>query len=122
MTKKDIIGVIFEELGRTQFQTSQIVHHLFDAIVDTLAEEGRVEFRNFGVFEVRWRKACKDRNPRTGEKVMVPKCCTVIFQPGQAVEKRARAKSQTAAAGCKTCPRGSKAGSSLGVGTACSGD
>ena len=73
MTRKDIIRVISEELGLTQLQTRQIVYDLFDAIVNTLAKDGRVELRNFGVFEVRWRKARKARNPRTGEKVMVPK-------------------------------------------------
>ena len=50
MTRKDIIRVISEQLGLTQRQTSQIVHNLFDAIVNTLVAEGRVELRNFGVF------------------------------------------------------------------------
>jgi nucleoid DNA-binding protein len=63
VTKKDIIRVISEELGRTQRQTSQIVHNLFDAIVNTVAEEGRVELRDFGVFEVRWRKARQGSQP-----------------------------------------------------------
>ena len=119
MTKKDIIRVISEELGLTQHQTSQIVHNLFDAIVNTVAEEGRVELRNFSVFEVRWRKARKGRNPRTGEKVLVPAKCTVIFKPGQALEERVESESRTAAASRETR---SKAESSVGVGTACSGD
>ena len=79
---------ISEELGLTQLQAKQIVQKTFDAIVNTLVEEGRVELRNFGVFEVRWRKARTARNPRTGEKVMVPERCTVTFKPGQAMEQR----------------------------------
>jgi integration host factor subunit beta len=94
VTRKDIIRVISEELGLPQLQTGQIVHNVFDAIVNTLAKNGRVELRNFGVFEVRWRKARKARNPRTGEKVMVPKRCTVIFRPGQAVEKRIQSENR----------------------------
>ena len=119
MTRKDIIRAISEELGLTQLQTSQIVHNLFDAIVNTLAKNGRVELRNFGIFEVRWRKACQRRNPRTGEKVMVPVRCTVTFKPGRAVEERVESESRTAAASRKTR---SQAESSLGVGTARSGD
>jgi nucleoid DNA-binding protein len=88
VTKKDIIRVISEEFGLTQLQTSQIVQNLFDTIVNTLAKNGRVELRNFGVFEVRWRKARKARNPRTGEKVMVPKRSAVVFKPGKALEER----------------------------------
>ena len=72
MTKRDIIRVISEELGLTQFQTSQIVHNLFDAIVNTVAKNGRVELRNFGVFEVRWRKARQGRNPRRGKRSWCP--------------------------------------------------
>jgi nucleoid DNA-binding protein len=111
--------VISEELGRTQVQTSQIVHDLFDAIVSTLVEEGRVELRNFGVFAVRWRKARQGRNPRTGEKVMVPAKCTVTFKPGRALEERVESEMRTAAASRNTL---SKAESSLGVGTARSGN
>ena len=51
MTRKDIARTIADQLGLTQIQASQIVHKLFDAIVNTLVEEGRVELRNFGVFE-----------------------------------------------------------------------
>ena len=90
MTKKSIIQKIAEELGLTQLQTKQIVQKTFDAIVSALVEDGRVEIRNFGVFEVRWRKARKARNPRTGEKVMVPERCTVTFKPGLVMEHRVK--------------------------------
>ena len=97
MTRKDISRVISEELGLPQLQTSRIVRTLLDAIVNTLAKHGRVELRNFGVFEVKWRKSRKGRNLRTGEKVIVPEKCTVTFKPGQAVEERVQAESRTAA-------------------------
>jgi DNA-binding protein HU-beta/integration host factor subunit beta len=119
VTRKDIIRVISEELGLTQFQTSQIVHNLFDAIVNAVAKNGRVELRNFGVFEVRCRKARQGRNPRTGEKVMVPAKCTVTFKPGRALEERVESASRGATTSRNTrC----QAKSSLGVGTARSGD
>ena len=97
MTRKDISRVVSEQLGLTQRQTSQIIRTLFDAIVNTLAQNGRAELRNFGVFEVKWRKSRKGRNPRTGKKVMVPEKCTVTFRPGQAVAERVRVESRTAA-------------------------
>ena len=94
MTKRNIARTISEELGLTQLQTRQIIQKILDSIVSTLVEEGRVELRNFGVFEVRWRKARKGRNPRTGEKVMVPKRCTVIFKPGLVMEERIKEEGQ----------------------------
>jgi nucleoid DNA-binding protein len=119
VTKKDIIRVISEELGLTQLQTGRIVHNVFAAIVNTLVKDGRIELRNFGVFEVKWRKAHQARNPRTGEKVMVPKRCTVIFKPGKTLEERVESVSQIAAAGRRTR---FKAESAIGIGTARSGD
>jgi nucleoid DNA-binding protein len=98
VTRKDIARTIADQLGLTQIQASQIVRRLFDAIVNTLVEEGRVELRNFGVFEVRRRKAHKARNPRTGEQVMVPEKCAVTFKPGQALGERVESESRTAVA------------------------
>ena len=68
MTKKEIVKAISEQIGLTQLQTKEIVQKTFDAIVDTLVREKRIELRNFGVFEVKKRAARKARNPRTGHR------------------------------------------------------
>ena len=90
MTKKEIVKTISEEIGLTQLKTKEIVQKTFDAIVDTLVEERRIELRNFGVFEVKQRAARKARNPRTGEKVFVPEKFVVTFKPGKEMEERVR--------------------------------
>ncbi|MEI8371900.1 MAG: HU family DNA-binding protein [Planctomycetota bacterium] len=88
MTKKNIVRRIADELGRTELETRPIVQKTLDAIINVLSEEGRVELRNFGVFEVKKRKPRQARNPRTGEKVMVGERFTVTFKPGRLVEER----------------------------------
>jgi integration host factor subunit beta len=90
VTKKEIVKQISERIGLTQLKTKEIVQDTFDAIVDTLIEVGRIELRNFGVFEVKQRKARKARNPRTGEKVDVPPKFVVTFKPGKEMEERVR--------------------------------
>lgn len=70
VTKKEIVKSISDKTGLTQLQIKEIVQLTFDGIVETLLEEGRVELRNFGVFQVKSRKARKLRNPRTGAKSM----------------------------------------------------
>lgn len=90
MTKKEIVKQISERANLTQLKTKEIVQWTFDAIVETLLEEGRIELRNFGVFEVKRRKARKARNPRTGEKVDVEPKNVVTFQPGKEMEERVR--------------------------------
>ena len=90
MTKKQIVQMISDKTGLTQLQTKDIVDLTFEAIVNTLLEEGRIELRNFGVFEVKQRKARKARNPRTGEKVDVPPKNVVTFKPGKEMEEKVR--------------------------------
>ena len=90
MTKKEIVKTISEEIGLTQLKTKEIVQKTFDAIVETLVEDHRIELRNFGVFEVKRRAARKARNPRTGEKVFVPEKFVVTFKPGKEMEERVR--------------------------------
>jgi nucleoid DNA-binding protein len=90
VTKKEIVKQISDRIGLTQLKTKEIVQQTFDAIVETLLEVGRIELRNFGVFEVKRRKARKARNPRTGEKVDVPPKNVVTFKPGKEMEERVR--------------------------------
>ena len=88
MTKKEIVKAISEELGLTQLKTKEIVQKTFDAIVETLVTDRRIELRNFGVFEVKKRAARKARNPRTGGQVEVPAKFVVTFKPGKEMEER----------------------------------
>ncbi len=88
MTKKDIVRTISDEVGLTQQQTKKIVQRTFDSIIDTLVREGRIELRNFGVFEVKPRAARRARNPRTGDEVIVPEKHVVTFKPGKYMEAR----------------------------------
>lgn len=109
MTKKEIVKTISEEIGLTQLKTKEIVQKTFDAIVETLVEERRIELRNFGVFEVKERAARKARNPRTGQRVDVPEKFVVTFKPGKEMEEKVRqlerrAAERAAAAGGEGSP------------------
>jgi nucleoid DNA-binding protein len=97
VTKKEIVKTISDEIGLTQLKTKEIVQKTFDAIVETLVEDKRIELRNFGVFEVKRRAARKARNPRTGEKVQVPEKFVVTFKPGKEMEERVRELERQAA-------------------------
>lgn len=101
MTKKEIVKTISEEIGLTQLKTKEIVQKTFDAIVETLVEERRIELRNFGVFEVKKRAARKARNPRTGRPVDVPEKFVVTFKPGKEMEEKVRLLEEHEAAKAK---------------------
>ena len=98
MTKKEIVRDICERANKeklmkgslTQLATKEIVQWTFEAIIETLVKEGRIELRNFGVFEVKQRKPRKARNPRTGDRVDVAAKNVVTFQPGKEMEEQVR--------------------------------
>ncbi|GIW95397.1 MAG: hypothetical protein KatS3mg110_3438 [Pirellulaceae bacterium] len=90
VTKKDIVKTISEQIGMTQMKTKAIVDKTFEAIVQTLVEDGKIELRNFGVFKVKRRAARRARNPRTNETVHVPEKLVVTFKPGKEMEERVR--------------------------------
>jgi integration host factor subunit beta len=98
VTKKEIVRDICARANKeklmkgnvTQLATKEIVQWTFEAIIETLVEEGRIELRNFGVFEVKQRKPRKARNPRTGDSVNVAAKNVVTFQPGKIMEEKVR--------------------------------
>jgi integration host factor subunit beta len=83
VTKKDIAGAIAAQTGASKSLTMDIMQQVLDGIIEVLVTEGRIELRNFGVFEVKKRKAKQARNPRTGAKVQVPERFVVKFKPGE---------------------------------------
>ena len=92
MTKRVLVQKVSEKLNLTQLQTKEIVQYVLDCLSKTLIEEGRVELRNFGVFEVRKRKPRKARNPKTGETIKVKEKSVVVFKSGKALEEALRKK------------------------------
>lgn len=88
MTKNDMVVTIAKATGLKQADIKRIVQMVLDGIIDVLVAEKRIELRNFGVFEVRHRKARKARNPRTGEEVQVPEKNVVTFKPGRIMHQK----------------------------------
>jgi len=86
-TKKDIVKDISARTGLSQVDTKRVVQQTFEAILDALLKEKRIELRNFGVFIVKERAERKARNPRTGQEVFVPSKKVVSFKPGRRMEE-----------------------------------
>lgn len=86
VTKKQIVKDLSQRYGVDQAVTRKIVQGVLDAVVGSLAEEGRIELRNFGVFEIRRRASRVARNPRTNEPIRLPPRTVVVFQPGKKLQ------------------------------------
>lgn len=88
VTKKDLVNRIAERTGETKVTTKTIIQMFLDEIISELAQGNRLEFRDFGVFEVRARRARRAQNPRTLEKVEVPPKRVVKFKVGRVMRDR----------------------------------
>ena len=87
-TKKELVNRIAEETGHTKVVVKEVVQLFLDHIIDELAHGRRLEFREFGVFEVKERAARLAQNPRTLEKVPVPAKRVVKFKVGRLMRQR----------------------------------
>ena len=84
LTKRDLVIRISDETGLVQQQVLDVVQKTLDYIAEALAKHDKVELRNFGVFEVKVRKARIGRNPNQPEKdVPIPERAVVKFKPGK---------------------------------------
>lgn len=82
-TKKDLIDRIADTTGCKRPLVREIVQMFLDQITEELREGKRLEFRDFGIFEVKTRAARRAQNPKTLERVEVPPKRTVKFKVGR---------------------------------------
>ena len=83
LTKRDLVVRISEETRLTQQDVSSVVQKTLDHISEALSDGDKVELRNFGIFEVRTRKARVGRNPNAPETdVPIPARSVVRFKAG----------------------------------------
>src|SRR6476646_4162477 len=87
-TKKELIDRIAERTGAKRVQVKRVVQQFLDEVVAELGKGNRLEFRDFGVFETKVRKARKAQNPKTLEPVAVPEKRTVKFKVGRLMKQR----------------------------------
>src|SRR3954462_6443303 len=87
ITKKELIDRIADSTGGRRVQVKRVVQQFLDEIVNELGKGNRLEFRDFGVFETKLRKARKAQNPKTLEPVEVPEKRTVKFKVGRLMKQ-----------------------------------
>ena len=88
ITKKELIDRIAESTGNRRVQVKKVVQQFLDEVVNELGKGNRLEFRDFGVFETKIRKARKAQNPKTLEPVAVPEKRTVKFKVGRLMKAK----------------------------------
>jgi len=88
ITKKELIDRIADSTSHRRVQVKRIVQQFLDEIITELGKGNRLEFRDFGVFETKLRKARRAQNPKTLQPVEVPEKRTVKFKVGRLMKQK----------------------------------
>lgn len=107
-TKKELVQRIAEDTGLTKVVVKSVIQHFLDEVIDELASGHRLEFREFGVFEVKERAGRSAQNPRTLQRVDVPPKRVVRFKVGRLMRERVCDRMPPAPAATGPVPKGSK--------------
>jgi integration host factor subunit beta len=82
-TKKELVDRIASDSNLSRADVKRTIQAFLDEVIEELDKGNRLEFRDFGVFEIRQRAARRAQNPKTLEQVEVPARRTVKFKPGR---------------------------------------
>jgi integration host factor subunit beta len=88
VTKKELVARIADRTAQTKVVARDVIQLFLDEIIRELGKGNRLEFREFGVFEIKERAARRAQNPRTLEKVEVPAKRVVKFRVGRMMKDR----------------------------------
>jgi len=87
MTKAELVEEVAKVSDLTKKHSEVIVNTVFQAIIEALHEDEKIELRGFGSFRIRRRRSRLGRNPKTGDKVSVPAKKIPYFKPGKELKE-----------------------------------
>lgn len=87
MTKAELIAQVAEKSELSKKDAEKAIAAVVSSVTDALVAGDKVQLVGFGTFEVRDRKEKESKNPRTGEKIIVPAKKAPAFKPGKALKE-----------------------------------
>tara|TARA_A100001011_G_scaffold399089_2_gene506189 strand:+ start:3148 stop:3435 length:288 start_codon:yes stop_codon:yes gene_type:complete len=88
MTKQEIVDQVSNATGLTKVETETIMNGIMSTIIQSLADNKKVELRGFGTFGIKHRMPKKARNPGTGESIYLPERYVPTFKPSKLMRSR----------------------------------
>ena len=91
MTKAEIVGRIYEKVGFSKKEATEVVEAIFEVIKECLAKGEKVKISGFGNFVVHVKRPRKGRNPQTGTEIVITGRRVLSFKPSQVLKKNLNA-------------------------------
>ena len=86
MTKADIVEKVYEKIGFSKKEASELVEMVFGTLKNKLVAGEKVKISGFGKFEVREKKSRIGRNPQTGDRITISARRVLNFSPSQVLK------------------------------------
>ena len=86
LTKADLIEAVYEKVGFSKKESSEIVERILETMKVTLQKGQKLKISGFGKFEVRQKNTRRGRNPKTNEELQIPAHRVVSFKPSQVLK------------------------------------
>jgi integration host factor subunit alpha len=86
MTKADIVEKVYEKIGFSKKESSELVELVFDTMKDVLQAGEKIKISGFGNFVVRQKKERIGRNPQTGSQITISARKVLTFRPSQVLK------------------------------------
>ncbi|MBI3753673.1 MAG: integration host factor subunit alpha [Deltaproteobacteria bacterium] len=83
MTKADIVENIFEKVGFSKKDVTDVVELVFESIKKSLEQGENVKISGFGNFMARQKRARRGRNPQTGNDLTITARRVLTFKASQ---------------------------------------
>lgn len=93
MTKAEIIAHVYEKVGFSKKEATDVVESTFEIIKDCLEKGQKVKISGFGNFVVNVKRPRKGRNPQTGDEIIITGRKVLTFKPSQILKKSLNAPS-----------------------------
>jgi integration host factor subunit alpha len=81
LTKKDLVNLIYMQLGFSKKISESLIEDFFQTIISNLKSEKKLKLSNFGTFTIREKKSRIGRNPKTKERKIISHRNVVLFKP-----------------------------------------
>jgi integration host factor subunit alpha len=87
MTKAEIVERIYEKVGFSKKEASEVVEAIFEIVKARLENGEKVKISGFGNFVVHQKRPRKGRNPQTGDEIIISGRRVLSFKPSQVLKK-----------------------------------
>ena len=83
LTKKDLVNLIYMQLGFSKQISENLIEDFLSTIVYNIKQEKKLKLSKFGTFSIRQKKSRIGRNPKTKETKMISSRDVVLFKPSK---------------------------------------